>query len=56
MALTVPAEHCGIDESVRSFLPGTTIYEGFAVSQGGLLGEGNQVYIRTVNPNWLVHQ
>ncbi len=34
---------------------GTTIYEGFAAPQGGLLGGGSQVYIPKVNPNWLVH-
>jgi RHS repeat-associated protein len=34
---------------------GTTIYEGFAAPQGGLLGGGSQVYIPNVNPNWLVH-
>lgn len=33
---------------------GTTIYEGFAAPQGGLLGGGSQVYIPKVNPNWLV--
>ena len=34
---------------------GTTIYEGFAAPQGGLLGRGSQVYIPKVNPIWLVH-
>jgi hypothetical protein len=33
---------------------GTTIFEGAAASQGGLLGGGNQVYIPQVNPNWIV--
>jgi hypothetical protein len=33
---------------------GTTIYEGFAAPQGGLLGGGSQVVIPTVNPAWLV--
>ena len=34
---------------------GTTIYQGFAAPQRGLLGGGSQVYIPRVNPNWLVH-
>jgi filamentous hemagglutinin len=33
---------------------GTTIFEGAAAPEGGLLGGGNQVYIPKVNPNWLV--
>jgi hypothetical protein len=33
---------------------GSTIYEGAAAPQGGLVGGGNQVYIPKVNPNWLV--
>jgi hypothetical protein len=34
---------------------GTTIYEGFAAPQGGLLGGGSQVYIPKVNPDWLAY-
>ena len=34
---------------------GTTIYEGFAAPQGGLLGGGSQVYIPKVNPAWIVN-
>jgi len=34
---------------------GTTIYEGFAAPQGGLLGGGSQVYIPKVNPTWLIN-
>ena len=33
---------------------GTTIYEGFAAPQGGLLGGGSQVYIPKVDPAWVV--
>jgi RHS repeat-associated protein len=32
---------------------GTTIYEGVAAAQGGLVGGGNQVVILNVNPAWL---
>jgi RHS repeat-associated protein len=32
---------------------GTTIYQGFAAAQGGLVGGGNQIYIPNVNPNWI---
>ena len=32
---------------------GTTIYEGFAASQRGLVGGANQVYIPNVDPRWL---
>lgn len=33
---------------------GTTIFEGFASQQGGLLGGGNQVYIEKVDASWLM--
>ena len=33
---------------------GTTIYQGYATPQGGLVGGGVQVYIPEVNPSWLV--
>ncbi len=35
---------------------GTTIYEGFAEKQGGLVGGGNQVYIylERIDPAWLI--
>ncbi|VBB09670.1 Hypothetical protein LUCI_4968 [Lucifera butyrica] len=35
---------------------GTTIFEGFAASQGGLVGGGNQVfiYLERVDPSWLI--
>lgn len=33
---------------------GTTIYEGAAAGQGGLVGGGSQVVIPRVNPRWLV--
>lgn len=33
---------------------GTTIYQGYAAPQGGLVGGGVQVYIPEVNPSWLV--
>jgi hypothetical protein len=33
---------------------GTTIFEGFAAPQGGLVGGGNQVVIRNVDPSWIV--
>jgi len=33
---------------------GTTIYEGFAAPQGGLVGGGSQVVIPRVNPAWIV--
>jgi filamentous hemagglutinin len=31
---------------------GTEIFEGVAASQGGLVGGGNQVWIKNVNPKW----
>jgi hypothetical protein len=34
---------------------GTTVYQGFAAPQGGLLGGGSQVYIPKVNSTWLVN-
>nr|WP_092074114.1 hemagglutinin repeat-containing protein [Dendrosporobacter quercicolus]NSL47754.1 hemagglutinin repeat-containing protein [Dendrosporobacter quercicolus DSM 1736]SDM77938.1 adhesin HecA family 20-residue repeat-containing protein [Dendrosporobacter quercicolus] len=34
--------------------PGTTLYEGFAARQGGLVGGGNQVWIERVNPSWII--
>ena len=40
--------------STISVPSGTTIYEGVAAPQGGLLGGGSQIYIPKVNPNWLV--
>ncbi|WP_058487108.1 hypothetical protein [Defluviitalea phaphyphila] len=33
---------------------GTTIYEGVAAPQRGLVGGGNQVYIKKVDASWLV--
>jgi hypothetical protein len=39
--------------SIIKVPPGTTIYQGFAAPQGGLLGGGVQVYIPKVNPTWL---
>jgi len=33
---------------------GTTIYEGAAAAQGGLVGGGSQVFIPNVDPTWLV--
>lgn len=33
---------------------GTTIYQGYAAPQGGLVGGGVQVYIPEVNPSWLL--
>lgn len=33
---------------------GTTIYDGFAAPQGGLVGGGSQVYIPKVNAEWLL--
>jgi RHS repeat-associated protein len=34
--------------------PGTTIYQGFAAPQGGLVGGGSQVVLPNVNPAWIV--
>jgi hypothetical protein len=33
---------------------GTTIFEGFAAPQGGLVGGGNQVFIPCVDPSWII--
>jgi hypothetical protein len=33
---------------------GTTIFEGAAAGQGGLVGGGSQVFIPTVNPAWII--
>jgi hypothetical protein len=33
---------------------GTTIYEGAAAAQRGLVGGGNQIFIESVDPSWLV--
>lgn len=33
---------------------GQTIYEGYAASQGGLVGGGNQILIPAVSPDWVV--
>ena len=33
---------------------GTTIYEGAAAAQRGLVGGGNQVFIPKVDPSWIV--
>lgn len=33
---------------------GTTIYQGVAAPQRGLVGGGDQVYIPQVNPTWIV--
>lgn len=39
---------------IRAEIPaGTTIYEGFAAAQRGLVGGANQVYIPNVDPRWL---
>lgn len=39
---------------VKARVPaGTTIYEGTAASQRGLVGGGNQIYIPKVNPKWI---
>ena len=32
---------------------GTTIYEGAAAAQRGLVGGGNQIYIPRVDPAWI---
>lgn len=34
--------------------PGTTIYEGAAAAQGGLVGGGSQVVIPKVDPGWVI--
>ncbi len=34
--------------------PGTTIFEGTAAAQGGLVGGGSQIVIPNVNPAWIV--
>jgi RHS repeat-associated protein len=34
--------------------PGTTIFEGFAAPQGGLIGGGNQVFIPRVDQSWRI--
>ncbi len=34
--------------------PGTTLYEGAAAPQGGLVGGGNQVFVPNINPAWVV--
>ena len=40
---------------VRIDVPrGTTIYEGTAAAQRGLVGGGNQVFIQTVEKAWIV--
>lgn len=33
---------------------GTIIYEGVAAKQGGLVGGGNQIYLPTVDPKWVL--
>jgi hypothetical protein len=33
---------------------GTTIFDGFAAPQGGLMGAGSQVFIPKVDASWLV--
>lgn len=33
---------------------GTTVYEGVAAAQGGLLGGGNQIFIPLVSPSWII--
>jgi hypothetical protein len=33
---------------------GTTMYEGAAAAQRGLVGGGNQIFIESVDPSWLV--
>ena len=39
---------------VKARIPaGTTIYEGAAAAQRGLVGGGNQVYIPRVDPKWI---
>jgi len=43
------------NQTVRIEVPaGTTIFEGAAASQGGLVGGGNQVVVPRVDPNWIV--
>jgi hypothetical protein len=40
---------------IKARIPaGTTIYEGAAAAQRGLVGGGSQVYIPRVNPEWIV--
>ena len=34
---------------------GTTVYEGAAAAQRGLVGGGNQIYIPRVDPSWLIY-
>jgi hypothetical protein len=34
--------------------PGTRMYEGYAASQGGLVGGGTQVFVPNVNPVWII--
>ena len=44
-----------VSQVARVLVPrGTTIYEGYAASQGALVGGGNQVVIFNVNPAWLI--
>jgi uncharacterized Zn-binding protein involved in type VI secretion len=33
---------------------GTTIFEGIAAPQGGLVGGGNQIFIQKVDPSWIM--
>jgi hypothetical protein len=33
---------------------GTTIYQGYAAPQGGLVGGGAQIYIPKVDPDWII--
>jgi len=40
---------------IRAQIPaGTTIYEGVAAAQRGLVGGGSQIYIPSVDPSWIV--
>ena len=39
---------------IRATIPqGKAIYEGIAAPQGGLVGGGNQIYIKRFNPKWI---
>jgi hypothetical protein len=39
---------------IRASIPkGSTIYEGITAPQGGLVGGGNQIYIKRFNPKWI---
>jgi hypothetical protein len=43
------------DKMVKIRVPkGHTIYDGISARQGGLVGGGNQVYLKDVNPSWVI--